>query len=131
MPDILQMARRTAWRKQHHVNAHVVARFEIDMRECFGGSGDAGKAPFVDRFVQSGVARSRFHLDEGDHVPAPGDEVDFTGARTYSACENRPTLEAQPPAGDALTLSSALLGRQSRGNRRPTHTLPFSSIARA
>ena len=52
MPDIGQMARRAAGRKEDDVYSHVVARFRQIMPQDFGGGRHARQTPLVDRQVQ-------------------------------------------------------------------------------
>jgi len=109
MPDVGQMARRAAGRKEHHVDSHIVGRLHVGRLQDFGG-GDAGEAAFVDREVELGSGRAGLHLHEGDHGAAPGDQVDFAERRADAAGEYFPALQPQSPGADALCLTAALLG---------------------
>jgi hypothetical protein len=71
------MARQAPRRKEHHVDAYVVARAGEARAEHFGGGGDAAQAILVDREVEIGGAVAPFDFDEGDRAPAPRDEVDL------------------------------------------------------
>ena len=49
-------------------------------------------------------------LDEGQHLAAPGDQVDFAAAHLDPLGENSPAVEAEPPGRDRLGAASTLFG---------------------
>jgi hypothetical protein len=119
------MARQAPWRKEHHVDAYVIARPGKARSQHFGGSSDAAKAILVDRKVEIGGAVAPLHLDESDDAPAPCDEVDFARWHAQPLTKDAPAVQAQPPRRAAFGLAPARLGR------RPLQTPSFSSSARA
>ena len=123
MPDIRQMARRTARRKEDHVDPHVVARLCKVVEEHFGCGRDAGQAAFVDRKVKIGGGGAGLYLDKGEHRAASCNKVYLAGGCAQAAADDLPAFEPQPPCGDAFGLPSALLGLLA------LH--PFSSSARS
>jgi len=104
------MARQAPWRKEHHVDADIIARARKARAQHFGGSGDAAQAIVVDGEVEIGVALPPFDLDEGDRAAAPRDEVDLADRNTEPFAEDTPTMKAQPPGRAALGLASAGFG---------------------
>lgn len=123
MPDIRQMARRAARRKEDHVDPHVIARFGKLMEEDFRRRSDAGEAALVDGEVKIGGGGAGLYLYKGEHRAAPCDKVHLPRWRAQAAADDAPALEAQPPSGNALRLTAALFGLL------PLH--PFNSMARA
>lgn len=123
MPDIRQMARRTARRKEDHVDPHVVAGFSEVVEEHFGGGRDAGQTAFVYSEVEVCGGGAGLYLDKGEHRTAPCDKVHLSGWRAQAAADNLPALEPQPPCGDAFGLPPAFFGLLA------LH--PFSSSARS
>lgn len=129
VPDIGQMARRTARRKEDHVDSHVVARFGEAVEQDSRRRRHSRKAPLVYGEVEIGAARASLHLDKGQHGAAPGDQVHLPRGRAHAAADDLPALEAQPPAGDAFRLPPALFGGQPGARRLRPHAL--SSRARS
>ncbi len=125
------MARRTSRRKEDDVDAHIVARFHIDGGYAFGGCGDAKRAALVDRFVERLAGLRDFTSINATIDPRRAmRSISPAGVRM-----RRPTIDqpprAQPPAGKALTLPSALLGGEARGRGGALQAFPFNSMARA
>ena len=93
MPDIFQMARRTARRKKDHIDSHVIFWPKIMGGERFGSGGDPREASLIDRLVQRRACRPRLHLDEGDDISPARDQIYFSGRRPHPAAKDGPALE--------------------------------------
>ena len=119
------MARQAPWRKEHHVDAYVIARPGKARPQHFGGGSNAAKAILVDRKVEIGGAVAPFHLDKRNDPPAPRDQIDFARGHAQPLPEDTPAVQAQPPGRAAFGLASARLSRSA------LQTPSFSSNARA
>ena len=109
MPDIGQMARRAARRKEDDVDSHIIARFRQIMPQYFRRRRDPRQPAFVDRQVQFRRTPPSLHLDEGDHAAPSRDQIHLARRGPHAAAHNLPAPQAQPPGGDAFGLSPALL----------------------
>lgn len=135
MPDVFQMARPLPWRKQHHVDSHIITRLEPLVSDGLRCGSDPSKPSLVYGFLKKGFGPPRFHLDKGNHIATPYDEVDLTGARPHPARENCPAFEAKPPRRDSFSLTPPPFSLEPClcGGlfAKRTHALALSSIARA
>jgi len=104
------MARQAPWRKEHHVDADVIARSGEARTEHFGRRRDAAQAILVDGKVEIGGTVAPFNLDEGDRASAPRDEVDLADRNAQPLAQNAPAMKAQPPGRAALGFASAGFG---------------------
>ncbi|GLV29360.1 hypothetical protein TomTYG75_18800 [Sphingobium sp. TomTYG75] len=93
MPDIRQMARRTARRKEDHVDPHVVARLCKVIEEHFGGGRDAREAAFVYREVEICGGGAGLYLDKSEHRAASCNKVYLAGGCAQAAADDLPALE--------------------------------------
>jgi len=125
LPDVDQMARQAPRRKEHHVDADVVARPREARAEHFGGRGDAAQAVRIDREIEVGGPVAPFDLDEGDDAAAPRDEVDLAHGDAQPLPQYPPSVQPQPPGGAAFGLAPARFGRGA------LHPASFSASARA
>ena len=119
------MARQAPWRKEHHVDAYVIARPRKARPQYFSGGSDAAKAILVDSKIEIGGAVAPFYLYKSDDAAAPRDQIDFARGHAKPLAQNTPTVEAQPPRRAPFGLAPARLGR------RALQTLSFKSSARA
>ena len=119
------MARQAPWRKEHHVDAYVIARPRKARPQHFGSGSDAAQAILVDRKVEIGSAVAPLDLDEGDDPPAPRDQIDFARRYAKPLAEDTPAVQPQPPRRAAFGLAPARLGR------RTLQAPSFRSSARA
>ena len=119
------MARQAPWRKEHHVDAYVIARAGEARAQHFGGRGDPAQAPGIDGKVEIGGAVAPLYLDERNDPPAPRDQIDFARRYAKPLAEDTPAVQPQPPRRAAFGLASARLSRSA------LQTPSFSSNARA
>jgi len=110
LPDVDQMAWQAPWRKEHHVDAYVIARTREARAQHFGRGGNAAQAVLVDRKVEIGGAVAPFDFDEGDGATAPRDEVNLADRNAKAFADDAPAVEAQPPRRAALGPASARFG---------------------
>lgn len=125
LPDVDQMARQAARRKEHHVDPYGVARPGEARTEHFGGRGDAAQPIFVDRKVEVGWTFAPFDLDEGDGAPPPRHKIDLADGDAQPLAQNAPAVEAEPPGGAAFGVASARFGGGA------VQSCSFSASARA
>jgi len=104
------VARPAAWRKQQHVNAHVIAGPAIAVSDIPGACGHAAQACFIDRGGQPGLVPPPFYLDEGHHPPSARNQVDFAARRAEPASDDHPAVEAQIPCRQGLATPPASFG---------------------
>lgn len=104
------MAWQAPWRKEHHVDADIVARSGEAWAQHFGCRRDAAEAILVDGKVKVGGAVAPLHLDEGDRTAAPRDKVDFADGNAEALAQYAPAVEAQPPGRASLRLTPTRFG---------------------
>lgn len=124
VPDIGEVARQLAGQEEDGVDANVVAGAHEARGEPLGGGDDPAQAIVVEGHGGAFLGGARLDLDEGDDVPAAGDQVDFAAGDAGPLGEDPPAMEPQPPGSEALGAAAALLG-QLAAVQRP------SSSARA
>ena len=107
------MARQAPWRKEHHVDAYVIAWPGKARSQYFGGCRDAAQAILVDRKVEISGAVAPLYLDECNDPPAPRDQIDFARRYAKPLAEDTPAVQPQPPRRAAFGLASACLGRRT------------------
>ncbi len=110
LPDVDQMARQAARRKEHHVDPYGVARPGEARTEHFRGRRDAAQPIFIDRKVEVGWTFAPFDLDEGDGAPAARDKIDLADGNAEPLAQNAPAVEAEPPGGATFGAAAARFG---------------------
>ncbi len=110
LPYVSEVHREPARDDEHRVDADVIARTDIARGKLFGGGGDAAQAIAVERYRCGVGGGTLLDLDEGDHLAAPGDEVDLAAAQFDALGEDPPAVEPEPPGGEGLGATAALLG---------------------
>ena len=105
------MAWQASRRKEHHVDADIVARSCEARAQYFGGRSDAAQAIMIDGKVEIGGAVAPFDLDEGDRAAAPRDKVDLADGNAEALAQYAPAVEAQPPCCTALGAAPACFRR--------------------
>jgi hypothetical protein len=88
------MAWQAPWRKEHHVDANVVAGTREARAQHFGGRSDTAQAIMIDGKVKVGGAVAPFDLDKGDRAAAPRNEVDLADRDAEPFADDTPAVEA-------------------------------------
>src|SRR6186997_2304637 len=104
------MVRQASRHDEQSIDAHRVAVAEIARCELLGGGCDAFQAVSVERDSGGVGSSARLHLDEGERPAAAGDYIDLTAACPRPPGEDSPAVQAQIPAGDGFSASSAPFG---------------------
>src|SRR3569623_1904857 len=113
LPDVDEVNGPAERHDQDGVDADVVAGTHVAGSEAFGGDGYPAHPPRVDRHGSRIRRRSRLHFDEGNDLPAAGNDIDFAAAHAGPALEDVPAMKAKKPAGDRLGGAAAPLGRST------------------
>src|SRR5689334_25405694 len=108
MPDVRQVARQAPGNDEHGVDAQVVSGLQVAWSEPLGRDDDAPEPPCIERHFRCFERGAGLHLDEGEGAPPSGDDVDLAAGHTCSPSEDAPAVEAEPPAGDGLSATTAL-----------------------
>ena len=104
------MLRQAAWHDEDRVDSDVVAGAGVTRLELARGDRDAAQSMLIERKRRGVGGGALFDLDEGEHLAAPGNKVDFAAAHLDPLGENSPAVEAEPPGRDRLGAASALFG---------------------
>lgn len=104
------MAWQAPRRKEHHVDADVVAGASEAGGEHFRGGGDAAKTEMVDGQVKVFGALAPLHFNEGNCASPACDQIDLARGDAQPLPDNPPAVEAQPPRRPALGLASPRFG---------------------
>ena len=107
LPDVGQMARKSARNDEDRIDPHVVSGLQIARREALRGGDHSTKPPCVERHCGGFRRRTRLYLDECDYSPPSGDDVDLAVRHTSAASEDAPAAQPQPPAGQRLGSAAA------------------------
>ena len=66
-------------------------------KEQAGGARDAAELPLAQRLDGAQLIAPRLHFDEGQHVAAPGHDVDLAQFRAIAPRQDAPAFQAQAP----------------------------------
>ena len=122
VPDIGDVPWPSSRNDEHRVDPDRVAGTGVARDQRLGGAGDPAQPPIVERQRRIRFGGARFHLDEGEHAAAPGDQIDLADPGADAHREDAPAVQPEPPGRDPLGPPPAALGRA------PSH---FSACARA
>ena len=107
MPHIDEVVGEAARHNEDGVDADIVTGAGVTRGKLFGGGGDAAQAVAIERHSGSIGGRALFHFDEGEHLAAPGDEVDLPATKLHAPAKDSPAVEPEPPGGDGLGTAAA------------------------
>ena len=125
MPDVGEVTGQAARYDEQSVDADIVAVASITLSQACCGDGDAPQPIFV-QCPGGGIGGiPLLDLDERQHAPAPGDQVDLAAGDARPPGQYLPAVQPQPPGGDGLGLAAARFGKLA------VQSLPPSSNARA
>lgn len=99
------------------VDPHRVSTGSEAGQEEFRCSRYPSEALPVERLLRRFTACPRFHLDEGQHLAAPGDEVDFAEPGAATDTEDSPAVEAEVPGGEPFGAAAAALRLRAPAHR--------------
>ena len=118
------MSRQPAGHEENGVDADVVAVAGVAGRQPLGRDRDPAQAVLVESHGGAFVTTARLHLNEGEHPPAPRNEVDFAAGHAGALRQDAPAVQPQPPGRQPFRPTTALLGNDAAVQR-------LSSSARA
>lgn len=110
LPDVGDMAGKTAWNDVDCVDAQVVAIANEPRCEPLGGSGDAAQAVGIERESGSIFGGSRLNLDEGKRPASARNDVHFAAGNSGPARKNSPAVQPKPHRRQCFGATAALLG---------------------
>ena len=112
------------------VDAKVVAVPEVARRKPFGGDGDPAQPIIVQREGGGNVVGPRLHLDEGESVTPPSDDIDFAARNARAAREDRSSRGSADTSRRSFGASAPLLRAGAGGSFAAFEGAGIGALAR-
>ena len=102
------------------IDPHFFCRADEAWEQQLGRGGDPPQAVAVQGDVGSLPGGARLHLDKGQCLAAPGDQIDLADGSTDPLSEDAPALAAKVPGRGRFRASAPAFGFGPRFAQRPS-----------
>jgi hypothetical protein len=102
LPNVFEVTRQVAGNDVDDVDPHLLRLAEETRHQQLGCRGYPAQAVVIKRVVGSRKRGTGLDLDEGQHLAAPGDQVDLSYGSADALAEDTPALAAQVPGCDCF-----------------------------
>jgi hypothetical protein len=109
VPDVGEMARKSAWHNEDGVDADIVVFAGVTRCQPLGGDNNPPQPIRVKRQRQPFLGTASLDLDESERPAPSGNQVDLAASDPGALGEDAPPAQPQPPGRKPFGAPAALL----------------------